>query len=546
MNLKPKYKNINNVKIKKSYSLTVLNLFASYVLSNNINVSRFGLTNIRKLMDIIDTEVYMNDPEKIKRINFIKKALEARVDYNLNNIELIKAHIFNTLFVPDNDVELGIREISNEEIKWIDEQVSIMLQYHFIYASADEMISLGTKIKNENMDINLVKSFSTFVNNADSHLKNITPSSMDDNNTFTLVGDRFKDVVTRTHTILTSSNNKLKTGMTGLNLLLNGGFENSRVYLVLGVAGGGKSITLLNIANQIKFANGNFIAKDPTKIPTVLYITMENNIVESVQRLYDISTGKGDMTNYSLSEVFTNFEEAGMSVSEEGSNIDIVMKYIPSKSINATYIDKMIVDLERDGREVICVIQDHIKKMNAINPTGDLRVDLGDIINEFKTIAADRHIPFITNSHFNREGDRKLEEAIAMNKTEKVRLLKRSNIGESQLMLDNTDVCLAIALETSELGEPYIGLKSLKSRNGIGLDTDTIFQPFTHRDTIQLLEDTKMSMPKFKTSLYNSNIEQFNTGVENIKISPYSVNNIAELSKSITTTEEDNNIYEFK
>ena len=38
--------------------------------------------------------------------------------------------------------------------------------------------------------------------------------------------------------------------MQGFNELIGGGFESGRVYMLLGVAGIGKSMTLLNFINQ--------------------------------------------------------------------------------------------------------------------------------------------------------------------------------------------------------------------------------------------------------------------------------------------------------
>lgn len=43
--------------------------------------------------------------------------------------------------------------------------------------------------------------------------------------------------------------------MVGLNYLLGGGFENARVYGFFGLQGEGKSLTLLNLALQLKKYN---------------------------------------------------------------------------------------------------------------------------------------------------------------------------------------------------------------------------------------------------------------------------------------------------
>ena len=80
--------------------------------------------------------------------------------------------------------------------------------------------------------------------------------------------------------------------MQGVNTLVGGGFECTRAYLFLGMAGIGKSMLLLNLALQMKKANKGYIPKDPTKIPTILFLTQENSVEETVDRICNIITGK--------------------------------------------------------------------------------------------------------------------------------------------------------------------------------------------------------------------------------------------------------------
>ena len=70
--------------------------------------------------------------------------------------------------------------------------------------------------------------------------------------TFSLRDDNFKAIISDVYNEITNKYRKLKTGMQGLNRLIGGGFENTRAYLFLGLTGIGKSLTLLNIAIQIK------------------------------------------------------------------------------------------------------------------------------------------------------------------------------------------------------------------------------------------------------------------------------------------------------
>ena len=110
---------------------------------------------------------------------------------------------------------------------------------------------------------------------------------------FTLVPGEFENAMDDIYMRETSPSRVLRTGMVGLNIMLDGGFQSSRVYLLMAQAAGGKSFTLLDLAMQLKKHNKNYVAKDPTKIPTIVILTMENSEDENVSRMLGmISQGK--------------------------------------------------------------------------------------------------------------------------------------------------------------------------------------------------------------------------------------------------------------
>ena len=57
--------------------------------------------NIAKLNSILDKnldpETYRNDPEKLERVTFIQKAIEARLQYNLTDRRLIINHVLSKI-----------------------------------------------------------------------------------------------------------------------------------------------------------------------------------------------------------------------------------------------------------------------------------------------------------------------------------------------------------------------------------------------------------------------------------------------------------------
>ena len=72
-------------KAKFNFDLSVLNLMCSYALSDNSEFKRSQFINLRELMNQLNIDLYINDTERMKRVQFIKKAIEAK---KLNNVTL--------------------------------------------------------------------------------------------------------------------------------------------------------------------------------------------------------------------------------------------------------------------------------------------------------------------------------------------------------------------------------------------------------------------------------------------------------------------------
>nr|DAI13059.1 MAG TPA: DNA polymerase B Like Replicative Helicase [Caudoviricetes sp.] len=514
----------NNNKIKSKYTIATLNNFARYALSKNTKITKQGLHNMQRLFRALDMSLYANDEQLLLRIHVINKALEARLDMHLTDIDMIKGHI-NGGFLFGTPISLKFDEISNKDIEWIDENIALVLKYGNMLNYSDEIMEYGTKLKGENIQKSTIEGFENMIEDIYKTLKKIQPDDTSMNR-FSLSPEVFQDRLYQTYSILTNSTNKLRTNMIGLNKLLKGGFEKSRTYMFLGNTGGGKSLTLLNIALQMKAANKGYMTNDPTKRPAILYITMENNLNETINRFFKISTNSSDMSNYTFDEVWDKIQHSDMMLKDdtvEGNDIDLLMQYVPSKSIDTMGILDIIDAYERDGYEIICVIQDHIKKLQSSFRFSDVRIELGEIANELKVIAADRNIPVITNSHLNREAGKKVGEAFNSGRIELVRLIDLGQIGESQLMSDNTDVVIGLAMEKLDSNK-YMGISLLKSRDGTGLDTNTIFLPFEDVDSIRLLQDVGSSFPSFKQTLKPANVNPALNGMPNINITSFATN----------------------
>jgi len=529
----------NKRKIPLNFDLSSLDLLCNFVISENRNVRRLQYINLRNLIEMLDMEKYISDQERYKRILFIKKGLEARLERNLQDRIMILKYINGGIL--DNDIIdiSDFKDMSNAEIDWINETVSSAIKYAFIYERVDPMIELWQRFKNA--DYRSVSEISSEIEAATSELNTLFRKAKVESSTeraFSLTPEVMESVMTDAWQEVTSSYRKLITGMQGFNQLIGGGFENTRVYLLLGITGVGKSMTLVNLAYQLKKYNKGFKPKDPTKRPCVLYVTMENTVVETIQRLFQICTGEEFAKQSSPQEAINKLRAEGELYLTDESPVDIIIKFVPNKSVDTSYLYTLVEDLEDEGYEVVALLQDHAKRIRSTLKNPDVRLELGDVINEFKTFAMLKDIPVISNSHLNREGARVIDANSGKSKADLTRMLGKSNIGESLLMLDNVDYACIINYEYDNENQKYMVFKEIKTR--VKTFRDYVCQPFDINNEIKLVEDYYSPIPVFKDTLYSAPV--LNAGTPNI---PNVSANNSRYVNNIPVDDEDQNIYEF-
>ena len=488
-----------NLVIDVKFDITELDLMCAYVVSENRNIHRGNLINMRNLFLMIDMNNYNNDQERLARIDFINKGIDARLKYNISNRDMILSQIAGGFGGGRYE---GLPELNNNEIQWVNGTVSEILKYSIIYNDVDAGLALLTRFKSTDY-INrgtIVREIEEWVNGLQVKFRR-AKADMNEDITFSLNGDMLIEAITDTYNQLASPSNKLQFGTQALNLLTGGGVEAGRVYTVLGLPGEGKSSTLLDMAIQLKRYNRNYICKDPTKKPCVVLLVMENGVKESVERLFSMCVGQG-MLDYSLDDAIEVLKNQGNLRLSSDDPIDIIIKFKPNLSVDTSYMYTMVEDLEDEGYEAICVLQDYMKRIRPVEGMfgGDLRLQLGAVVNEFKTFATIKNIPVITASQLNRTATSSIDEARIKNKADLVRLIGRANVGESNLILENSDWICLIAPEYDKEGNKYLGIQRVKSRYYINNDLYTCYLPYVGK-TIKFVEDLYAPMPVHKITM---------------------------------------------
>lgn len=492
-------------KIKMVIDLRTLDILCRYIMSTSAYVRVNNISNLGKLIRNLDPDTYQQDGEKTARIKFLLRALEARIDYRLTDINMVWIHVMDNIGFEVNFIDENFKELSRHDIEWVDKMVSEALQYYFVYDATDIMLDLCTRIRNSDYSSrgDLIKEFEENIDDIKAKFRRSKIENNTTEMTFSLRSGVFEQSVTDTYNIVTSPSRRLVTGMQGLNEMLGGGFENTRVYMFIGITGVGKSITLLNIIWQIKKWNKNYKTKDPTKTPCIVLLTMENTVVETITRLFDLVVEDSmGMANYSVDEVIRKLREEGELCLNDSSPIDIVIKYKPDHSVDTQWLYSMASDLEDDGYELICLVQDHVGRIRSSMNYSETRFELGQVVNDFKIFAADRDIPVISNTHFNRDAMKMVEDAMARsNAIDITKKLGKGFTAESVQMQNNLDMSISIQKDYDVEGNCHMAFYASKIRDKGG--RNYIAQPFVYGSGIRLVEDYG-TVPMFKESLHQN------------------------------------------
>lgn len=506
----------SEVQIPQRLSLTFLDTICSYMVSDNKNIRRKGYSNILLAMNTLDLSIFTDDAYT-SRFNFIRAALDARIDSGLEDRALVMDYIEQTLGDTYKDIDL--RELNNKEIDYVNNTVSNMLD-NVVFARnimSFESIAARFKDASPNQKPAIVEEWKGLINSSKNAIRQHRVEKSDEQ-TYNLQIGIFEDYVAFTHADLTSPCNKLATGMIGFNHLLGGGFQSDRTYCIFGLQGEGKSSTLVNLAYQIKTYNKKYTCKDPTKKPCVVYLTMEDHPKETLSRQFSMCTEAGNLADYDLKEAISMMRSAGLEVNEKNP-IDIVVKYKPNESVDTSYIYDLVDDLEDQGYETICVILDYLNRIRSVNrfSASEERLRLGAVVNELKVIATELHIPILTAAQFNRGANRNIDEARESGTEELINLLGRDNIAESMQILNNLDAAFFIVPEYDSAHNKYLGIKLGKNRYPIDYDSPlisskkTIHHPYTNNFSMRLVEDVLLGIPAHKTSLVE--LQQMDNGL---------------------------------
>ena len=510
---------------KQPFDLTefTATLLCLLFISNNATVMNKHKRKAKEFIDAIDIAEYRNDGNTHNKLILASIMGKCVVEFNYENYSAIKQKaleytdyydeflLFFEDFENDNgfiiDGDLLNSELSNELVKFIDEYVSSRLQYYFLWKVSNSLRDISDTI-----DSGELGNIDTFVEDASSTVeeflfaakksKSLTQYEISD---FSTGDDSLFEAVKYASDLAKRPSNKIKTGVKYLNSVLAGGYEGGRTYVYFAPSGGWKSGILVSSALWAIDANFNneYKLKDPTKEPCVLYLSAENDRNETIGRMISFLLGSHhDLETTPTDELLELFDDALNSGSAH-----FEFKFRPSRSINTNDVRSMVDDLAIEGKEVVLLVVDYIKRIRPVESSEHRHLELGAVVDELSMIAKEFMIPVVTANQLNREAYSKLATEIEKNNFDGIKKVNESNAGESINVIENADNAIFLnSLDFPELNQRHLSINGVK-RRGKGTNKISFFhQPFAHDanneiNGMKLVEDANADMSDIAGSL---------------------------------------------
>lgn len=477
-------------------------LIMKYCLSFGDLIKNKNLLNIRKFLFKLDFSIYENNRELYETLLYSKIALRGRLKYKITKNELLRIYlreeignnIQEDIFIKADSME----NMETEEVKYVDNFINTNLRSANIQENKDELIQIldAFDIGQYDNKTALMNLFFDKIKGMLNYERRIALQA----NYEREVDFGSKELTQQLSDIIEEAHNPKRyiySGLKWLNEMVGGAFEAGRCYMFLGPPKSFKSGLLLTLVLWFRKFNPHIEASDPRKKPYIIYLTQENSVQETIERIYAMETNSNlrfkDLTKKNIIEGLTD----GVNFTIKDSNIGLKIMYRPSGSITTDDIYTIIEDAEDEGKEVICFCHDHIKKMRPrIGLTRSERhIELGSISEDFCTIAKVKNLVFLATAHMNRNSLNAIETMKSAGKTGFVKALRTSDIGESLQMSENCDISIVVEREFYANMQYVQGFKLLHTRVTYP-EHDMFYVPFAPNEykegsnnTIRLLED---------------------------------------------------------
>jgi hypothetical protein len=491
---------VDNKSEKMDLQLTVemVDLLLEYAISNK--PSRNHQANLKQLLDVIDMDIYKSNYEIKDRLFLIRSILDLKLNEEITKLALLKEQckqnnpdlvelIENTTW-SNSSLQPSDLKIIN---KWIEEH----MQFYYFYIEMPAIVEIWESCMKQgfNMNLDALNEVNDRMNRLIVKMKN-TEISTGILRQFNFAAPNVAEMIKFTVEKAQKPSAILQTGIRSLNAILGPGFRGGKLYTILGMSGKFKSGTLLNLADQITKFNPSLEKVTNGKRNTLLFITMENSIEETIERLYGMYADETDnYMNSTPDQVIETLRTKGKFIinDETSDGIAIEIRYYANMEINTADLYRIIEDMENNNQHVIGLILDYIKRINSVyQHHGDETQRVTYVAKELKTLALTYDIPVITAQQINRMGNATVDAAMRDGKQDLIRFVGNSDIGGAWSVIEESDWVAIINLEKhAKTGKLYLTIKRTKNRSGKSDVSmmDYFNHPFTNDRSLKLMTD---------------------------------------------------------
>lgn len=479
------------------FDLSTLDLLCKFSIDKKPYITRKHLTMLRDLTMNIDDTKYKLEPNLMARLIFIKRALTSKLIENMTNEKAIISYAvddatYRSIMEEQVLPELDETILNGADIDYIIKIITENVKYGFLYNYIPELSQVIEDSYGEGyLNISEINNrFEIIMSKLMNDMRKV--KSLDSaNKIFDLNNDTLKETMSDVIDELKKPESSLITGYKRLNEMLCGGFAKGRIYCFLGSTGGFKSGLLINLLKSLKI-NNTYKPKDLSKKPMILYVTQENSIKESVQRLFATISNE-NLKSLSPDQAIDRLKEGGLDLDSNGINIRMIFKQ--GGTVNTSVFYDLAADLDTEGYEIIAILHDYVKTMKPVDNHPEIRIAMTNVVREMKYVAVNLDIPVITAAQLNREAAKTIDSAAGTSKVDITRQIGRSNVGESWSMIEELDFGAIVNREFHEQhNRDYLVIKGVKHRYG---HPKFLYfaQPFAMDNTFKLEEDEFLEKP---------------------------------------------------
>ncbi len=490
-----------------------LNACFSVVLNRTIKVKKTPVLyrDILSVLDFYEKKEKLDIAISVKtKFECLKKICDLKLKNEKTDDNILDSISFSEKFRPLHDfLDTKITETVTEQILQDNvRQIRLRKKLNSLFSNYDALSGFLDQLKDGSFE-----SIDDLLGDYEGIIKTLYSNMMTENrgvaieasSSLDLVEDDFEPVLE----LIQQKYSRVNTTSTGYTVLdnevFNGGFEPSRIYVIGGSSGSGKSTILnnfiINSATRVEDIFEKPLAFTPKKngiSKVYIYITLENTIEESLLRTYQ------PMFNKTTKEVLKEIKE-GVDIKQkilnelQRTNSTIIMKYFKSKSISCLDIMEVLDEaISEYGQETIKGLYvDYLDILKTDTKYDMYRIELGDITLSLKSLAVDYAIPVIVPTQLNKSAY-EIKDS---------RELNLGQISESVKKVEHADCIILLSKDKTDPTKIYAQVgKNRSGKSDVNLEFKVNFNYF------KFLSGNKVSNDKKPDSTTKDNVIKDFTG----------------------------------